>query len=99
MLLSDNNYKISIIISCLTDLLLETGFMMPRPQIFDYLLLSIVLYIMEVFYQKRNNKILLWLPFLSVLQINLHSSTWFMLFLFMLPYVVSLFVKFRDKCT
>lgn len=90
MLLSDNNYKISIILTCITDLLLETNFIVPRPFIFDFLLLIIVLYIMEVYYQKKSTKILLWLPLISILQINLHSSTWFMLFLFMLPYVVSL---------
>lgn len=90
MLLSDNNYKISILLTCITDLLLETNFIVPRPFIFDFLLLIIVLYIMEAYYQKKSTKILLWLPFLSILQMNLHSSTWFMLFLFMLPYVVSL---------
>ena len=90
MLLSDSNYKVSIFLTCITDLLLETNFIVPRPFIFDFLLLVIVLYIMEVFYKKKSNKILLWLPLISLLQINLHSSTWFMLFLFMLPYIVSI---------
>lgn len=90
MLLSDNNYKISIILSCVTDLLLETSFMVPRPQIFDYLILIIVMYIMELFYRNKSSKVLLWLPLLSLIQINLHASTWIMIFLFMLPYVVSL---------
>lgn len=90
MLLSNNNYKVSIILSIIADLLLETSFISPRPQIFDYLNLIIVLYIMEDFYRNGNVKKLLLLVIVSLLQINLHSSTWFILFLFMLPYVVSL---------
>lgn len=97
MLLSNQNYKISIILTCLTDLLLETNFIVPRPFIFDFLILVVVLYLMEIFYRKGSSKILLWLPLLSLLQINLHSSTWFLLFLFMLPYVVSLcYEKIRN---
>lgn len=98
MLLSNQNYKISILLTCITDLLLETNFMIPRPFIFDFLLLIMVLYIMEIFYRKKSSKVLLWLPLLSLFQINLHSSTWFLLFLFMLPYVVSIgYEKIKQK--
>lgn len=97
MLLSNNNYKVSIILTIISDLLLESSFILPRPQIFDYLNLIIVLYIMEDFYKNGNSKKLLILIAVSLLQINLHSSTWFVLFLFMLPYVVSLiYEKIKD---
>lgn len=92
MLLSDHNYKISILLACIADLLLETGFIIPRPQIFDFLNLLLVLYIMEMFYRKKSNKILFLLPIISFLQINLHASVWFMLFLFMLPFVVNFLI-------
>lgn len=92
MLLSDHNYKISILLACIADLLLETSFIIPRPQIFDFLNLLLVLYIMEMFYRKKSNKILFLLPIISFLQINLHASVWFMLFLFMLPFVVNFLI-------
>lgn len=97
MLLSENKFRLSIVISCITDVLLLV-FMVPRPWIFTMLFLIITLYIMELYYKKNNSKILCFLPLISILQINFQSSMWFMIYLFMLPYIVCLIIdKIRNK--
>ena len=96
MLISENKFRLSIIISCITDVLLLI-FMVPRPWIFTMLNLILVLYIMELFYKTNNKKVLYFLPLISLLQINIQSSMWFMLFVFMLPYIVDLFLKERKR--
>ena len=96
MLISENRFRLSIIITCITDIFLLL-FMIPRPWIFTMLNLIIVLYIMELFYKKNNRKALYFLPLISLIQINIQSSMWFMLFIFMLPYIVDLFLKERRR--
>lgn len=93
MLLSHDKYHISTVISCIVDLLLLTSFILPRPQIFTYLFLIITLYIMELFYQNKNAKAIYLLPLLSLLQINFHASMWFLIFLFILPFLVCLVLE------
>lgn len=93
MLLSDGKYYISTVISCIVDLLLLTSFILPRPQIFTYLFLILILYIMELFYQNKNTKAIYILPLISLLQINFHASMWFLIFLFILPFLVCLVIE------
>ncbi len=98
MLLSDGKYHISTVISCIVDILLLTHFILLRPQIFTYLFLIIILYIMELFYQNKNTKAIYSLPLLSLLQINFHASMWFLIFLFILPFLVCLVIeKLKNK--
>lgn len=77
--------------SLLATLLLSvtaSPFMISRPHILSNLILTCILLIMEC-YVKTGNKKLLWLLLLcSVLEINFHASTWWIQFLFMLPYLV-----------
>lgn len=94
MLLSDNKFSLSIILTTLFDILLIIGYITTRPQIIDYLLLIIEIYTLELYIRKKNNKLLLILPILSLLMINFHSSSWPLLFIFLLPYVVDSF-KFK----
>ncbi len=97
MLLSENRFRLSIIVSCITQILLLV-FYVPRPWIFTFLNLIIVLYIMELFYKQNNKKALYFLPLISLLQINLQASMWFMLYLFILPYFVCLVInKIKNK--
>ncbi len=99
MLLSNNKYRLSILITCITDVLL-IAFMVTRPQIFTYLMLLLVIYIMEVFVRNKKTKLIYFLPLISFLQINLHASMWFMIFIFLLPYLayfIYLFFKKKDK--
>lgn len=98
ILLTDNRKRLSIVLTCITNVLLTSAFLVLRPQIFTYLLLIITLYIMEKFIRCKDTKLIYLLPLISLLQINLHASMWFMIFLFMLPYVVSLFInKLKNK--
>lgn len=98
MLLSNNKVFMSTIITIITDLLLLGNYICIRPQIFDYVCLISILYIMEIFYTNKKSKLIYLLIPISLLEINLHSSLWFMIFLFLLPYLVSLiYDKFKNK--
>lgn len=94
MLLSDGNYKVSTFISVLTGLaLLLFRFINPRPQIIDFIFLLLVIYIMEKYKKDSNTKLIYFLPLISLLQINFHSMLWFMLFIFMLPYIAEFIIN------
>ena len=98
MKLSDNRYILAIVLSAITDILLLLCFILPRPQIFTYANLIGVLYIMECFYRNDKSKAIYFLPLISLLQINLHASLWFLIFAFILPYFIDLVIaKFKDK--
>lgn len=97
MVLSDNKFRISIFASVITQFFLLLLYTV-RPWIFTFLILVILLYIMELFYKKNNEKVLYFLPLLSLLQINIQASMWFMLYIFMLPYIVCLFIdNFKNR--
>ncbi len=99
MLLTKNNYRRSIFLTITVDfLLLLFRFITPRPQIFTYLLLIITLYIMELFIENRKTKALYFLPLISLLQINLHSSMYFIHFVFLFPYFIYFLInKIKNK--
>ncbi|MEE3343644.1 MAG: hypothetical protein VZS44_06105 [Bacilli bacterium] len=89
MCLSNNNYKISFIVSIFVDfLLLSLNFMVLRPQIFTFCLVMLLIFCLEKYIRENNIKYLLLLPVISFLQINLHASMWWMLYVFMLPYLL-----------
>jgi len=93
MLVSENKVKISIVITLIINLLLNISFVTTRPQIFDIILLLLEVYLLEL-YVKRNNKLyLIGLPIISVLMINLHSSLWIMIFVFLIPYYIERILK------
>ena len=99
MLLSKKQVYLSVIITILTGILLCI-FIIPRPQIFTYLILIITLYVLELYRQDKKSKAIYFLPLLSFFLINLHASMWFLIFLFTLPYVVEfsyLHYKKKDK--
>lgn len=94
MLISDNRLSLSIIITNVISFLLLIFYIRTRPQIFDFAILLTEIYLLEKYIREKKNKYLLFLPVLSLLLINLHASSWFMLFLFMLPYLIDSF-KFK----
>ena len=96
MLVSNKNKMLSTIITVVTMSLLASTFITTRPQIFAYLNLILVLYVMELYSKTNNKKYLLFLPLISLMQINIHGMFFLMLFIFMLPYVVNAF-KFNFK--
>lgn len=96
MLVSNKNKMLSTIVTIITMSLLANTFITTRPQIFTYLNLILVLYIMELYAKTNNKKHLLILPIISLIQINIHGMFFFMLFIFMLPYIVNA-LKFNFK--
>lgn len=88
LVMSDNRKPLSIFFAVGVNILLLMNFIRTRPQIFTYLLLCILLYLLEKYQKEGKIKYLFLLPLLSLLEINLHASMWLMLLLFMLPYIV-----------
>jgi len=82
------NKIISIISTTIFGVLLQK-YIITRPQIFTYLILLIELLCLEKYTKKSEIKYLIILPFLSILEINLHASMWMMLHLFLLPYILN----------
>ena len=91
MLISDNNKIVSLITMLVCDFVLATEYIVTRPQIFSFITLIAVIYVLELYIKKGKWKYLIWLPFISLLQINMHASLWWMIFLFAIPYVIDAF--------
>lgn len=95
LIVSDNKKFVSCFISVITTILLQRVFIVPRPQIFTFIILLVILIILELFSSKRK-KYIYYMPLLSILLINLHASMWPMIFVFCMPYVAELILK-KDK--
>ncbi|MBE6148360.1 MAG: hypothetical protein E7167_02560 [Firmicutes bacterium] len=91
MLLSDRNYILSLVLMFATDITLISHFIVSRPQIFSFIVLLGLIYVLELYIKTENKKYLVWLPILSLIEVNMHASLWWMLFLFILPYVIDSF--------
>ncbi|MDO4996669.1 MAG: hypothetical protein Q4E69_05775 [Bacilli bacterium] len=74
-------------------------YMTSRPQMFTYLILLTELLVLEKYIKTKNNKLLIFLPILSFLQINLHASVWFIQFLIIGTFIVNglVPVKYRKE--
>lgn len=96
-LISDHNRILSLIIMVLCDIALATVYIVSRPQIFSFIVLLSLIYVLELYIKTGNWKYLLFLPLFSIIEINMQASLWWMLFLFMLPYVIDSFkIKFLN---
>lgn len=87
-LLSQNRFRLSILLTVVFGVLYARFYLTSRPQIFDCLIFLIEFYLLELFIHKKNPKYLIGLPILSLALINLHSSSWFLFFIFLLPYYI-----------
>lgn len=97
LLLSDGKVYLSVLITACVHLLLCLWFMVSRPQIFTYILLLVELLCLERFAKHGQWHNLIPLPFVSLLLINCHSSMWWMLFAFLLPYILeTVMIKWRS---
>lgn len=98
-LISGNKIKLSFVITMITGLIITFFYINTRPQIFDILFFLLELYLLELYINKKKNIYLLGLPLISIFMINLHASTWLMLFVFMVPYFIDgiINLKFFDK--
>lgn len=90
-LISENNYLLSLITMFVTDITLLAHFIVSRPQILSFITLLSVIYILELYIHTNKKKYLIWLPIISFIQINMHASLWWMIFLFTLPYIIDSF--------
>lgn len=85
-----NNKVLAYVLMILCISVIGVNFLfVTRPQLFTYLFLVIELLLVEKYIKSKNVKYLYGLPILSLLLINLHSSMWMMLFVFLLPYIVN----------
>ena len=91
MLISDRNYILSLLLMFAEDVILLKSYLVSRPQIFSFIVLLGLIYVLEKYIKTENWKYLIWLPVLSLIEINIHASLWIMMFLFMLPYVIDSF--------
>ncbi|MCI6354011.1 hypothetical protein [Eubacterium coprostanoligenes] len=62
-------------------------FMYTRPQLFTYLFLAIEILVLEKYVKENNVKLLAVIPLLSFLEIQIHSTIWPILLIYMLPYM------------
>ena len=70
------------------------GYTTSRPQIITYLILTLELFLTDKFIKSKNKKYLYFLPILSIFEINLHSSMWFLQFCFLGVYFLD---TLKDK--
>lgn len=91
MLLSNNRYSLSVLITTIMTSLLAYYFITSRPHIFTYAIIITEIYLLEKYIKEKDKKYLYGLPILSLLQINLHASMFFMQFAFLLPYIIDSF--------
>lgn len=97
MLISNRNNS-SIIISIILDsFLLIIGIITTRPQMFDIVLFTLEIYLLENYIKKDKKICLYFLPIISILLINLHASMWLMFFVFLIPYYIEYVIKIIKK--
>ena len=88
MLVSNKNVNLSLLIMVITNFVLALGFVTTRAQMVSYVIFLGLIYVLELYIKTDKAKYLWWLPVLSLLQINLHASLWWMLILVMLVYII-----------
>ena len=88
MLLSDGKFYLSVLLTTYSYLLICMWFMVSRPQIFTYVLLLLEVLCLETYVRNKKWRYLIPLPIVSLALINCHSSMWWLLFAFMLPYII-----------
>lgn len=94
-LLVSNNNKISILLSILFSMLLYP-FLTIRPQLFTMLNLVLIMYFLESYIKKNKIKYLIPIPFIYLLQVNMHGIYYVPLLIFIIPHLINSF-KFKIK--
>ena len=89
IVLISRNDLVAVVVASLTNFFVFDAYMVTRPQIFTYIILLVEIYLLEMHVQTKKSKYLIGIPVLSLLLINLHAAMWLMLFVFMLPYLIS----------
>lgn len=84
-LFTDNKSHKFILLSVMG--ILYTAFNVARPTSISFIIMLSLLYCMEQYRRTKKYRYLSVLPFLSLLQVNIHSSMWPMMFVLMVPYI------------
>lgn len=87
------NRIIATVMTIVFGVIASRAFFTTRPQILSILIFIAEVILLEKYTKTRNWKWLLGLPFFSVLLVNLHSALWPMLFVLVLPYIVTYFAR------
>lgn len=86
--LTDNNFLVSAI--CTFGYSIFTSvYMCTRPEILSYITAISIIFLLEKYVRTGRYTYLCIIPLLSILEINLHAGVWWLLFLFMLPFICS----------
>ena len=88
MLVSEGNENLSLILMAITGVVLSVGFLVTRAQVVDYVVILALVYALELYIKKGKWKYLGLVPLLSLIEINLHASSWWMLFLIIGFYLI-----------
>ena len=89
---------VRMLVLTFSNILMALVFFTTRPQIFTYCIIVIELIVLEKYVKTAKWQYLIVLPFLSILEVNLHASMWTMLFIILLPYIAnSLPIKIKGK--
>ncbi len=88
MLLSEKNEGLALFLTVVASALLGVLYVTTRAQMVSYVIFLTVIYILELYVKKGEKKWLGAIPFLSLVQINLHASVWLMLFMVMGAFIL-----------
>ena len=89
MLIGNKNVKLSLILMAATGSLLAfVGFVVTRAQMIDYIVFLALIYVLELFIKTDKSKYLWWVPVLSLVLVNFHSSVWWIIFAIMTTYII-----------
>lgn len=81
-----DNFFVASICAIGADFIIAAAFSTTRPQVITFNIMLLELIFLEKYVKTGKIKHLFFIPVLSLLLVNLHSSMWTMLFVFMLPY-------------
>ena len=90
---SDNKYYLSLFLTLLFSLIMLPIFITSRPQVISFVIYLLYFNLLERYVKANKTKYLIPLPILSLLEINLHGSLFFILPCFILPYIVEGILK------
>lgn len=87
LVVSEGNFWVSILGTALCGLPLAISWARTRPQIFSYMFLILEFIVLEKFVQTKKEKYLWFLPLISCLLIQFHSTMWVMFLIVLMPYI------------
>ena len=91
---NNNNYRSIMITTVLMLIFLLYTF--PRPHMFTVLNLVVILYCLEKYIKENNKKYLIPIPFMYLLQVNMHGIYYVPMLIFITPYLLNSF-KYKFK--